>query len=145
MESAGFVSSCTVEDKWKQRAWDHLHSVSTFNSLLEQPDKFSRCHLLSTSVKFLEDWIEVLHVANNGGLFSLDELCISITVRVEADICKGQQCHCGKPVVPILHGIFCCLNDGCFACHTELNLIIKWAPAQMDIPLSSRGVGVIQK
>ncbi|CAI9731678.1 Hypothetical predicted protein [Octopus vulgaris] len=140
----------TAENRWKQRGWrkicaqflkqlrtdgsredgENLCSGATFNSLFDQAIQFLRCHLLSASLKFLGDWIDALSVANISGLLNLDKLCNSFALRVEADICGGLRCCCSTG----LHGLSCCLNAGCFAHHTELNLIIKQPLAWVNIP-----------
>ncbi|CAI9720156.1 Hypothetical predicted protein [Octopus vulgaris] len=81
-------------------------------------------------------WIDAIHVANIGGLLSLDVPCVSIALRVGADVCTGLICHCGRLLNSAgLHGLSCCLNAGCFVCHTELNLILKQSLAWANIPL----------
>lgn len=105
----------------------------TFNSLLDQLDSFSSVsHFLLVQNSQQLDWYPVcgqywwstqsrwrphLHSSQNGSWH----------------LQRGLRCCYGRPFDPTgLHSLSCYLNAGCFACHTELNLIIKWALTQVN-------------
>ena len=88
-------------------------------------------------------WLNVVLGTNLGLKLDNQQLRISISLRLGANICVAHTCHYSKRVERDgLHGLSCTKCAGCFSRHATLNSLIKKTLALLDLPsvLEPRGL-----
>ena len=93
--------------------------------------------------KFRTQWLNIVPCKNL--LLKLDDqqLRISISLRLGANICLAHTCHCGKRVERDgLHGLSCTKSAGRFSRHATFSYLIKQTLGSLDLPsvLERRGL-----
>ena len=92
--------------------------------------------------KFGSQWLNVVPSKN----LELDDQQLRISIvglRLVANICVAQKCHCGKKVErDSLHGLSCTKSASRFSRHAILNSLIKQTLGSFDLPsvLEPRGL-----
>ena len=72
---------------------------------------------------------------NLGRKLDDQQLRISVSLCLGANICFAHTCHCGKRVERDgLHGLPCTKSAGCFSLHATLNSLMKHTLGSLDLP-----------
>ena len=119
-----------------QSSWDRPICEKKLEGLIENADSdVDKARLKAISSEGASNYLNALPLPSLGLKLSDAELPIVIALRLGATLCQPHQCICGKDVEPDgLHGLNCDKQIGRTPRHTEANVLIKRALAQLEIP-----------
>ena len=119
-----------------QSEWDKpLCEIKLKNLIDNAESDADKARLLAVSSEGASNYLNALPMASLGLKLSDAELPIVIGLRLGATLCQPHQCICGKNVESDgLHGLNCDQQIGRSPRHTEANVLIKRALAQLEIP-----------
>ena len=118
-----------------QKTWTQPVFVKTAQDLIFRVDDKRSKVFNAHQVKIGSQWLNVLPRKNLGLKLDDQQLQISIDLRLGANICVAQTCHCGnRDERDGLHGLSCTKSDGRFSRHTTLNSLMKQTLGSLDLP-----------
>ena len=80
-------------------------------------------------------WLNVVPSKNLGLVLTDQQLCISLSLRLGAKVCKRPTCRCGKLVKENgHHDLSCARSEGRFSRHHNLNNLVKQALSSIKNP-----------
>ena len=101
------------------------HNLSSSKPLKNRMDDKRSKVFNAHQGNFGSRWLNDVPCKNLGLKLDDQQLRISIGLRLGANICVAQTCHCGKKVERDgVHGLFCTKSAGGFSRHATLNSLI---------------------
>ena len=80
-------------------------------------------------------WLNVVPNKNLGLKLTVQQLCISLSLRLGGKICEKHTCRCGKLVEENgQHGLSCAKSAGRFSRPHNLNTLVKQALSSIKVP-----------
>ena len=126
-----------------QKNWTQPVYVKTAQDLISRMDDKRWKVFNAYQGKFGSQWLNVVPCKNLGLKLDDQQLRISISLRLGANICVAHTCHCGKRVERDgSHGLSCTKSAGRFSRHATLNSLMKQTLGSLDLPsmLEPRGL-----
>ena len=126
-----------------QKNWTQPVYVRTAQDLISRLDDKRSKVFNDHQGKFGSQWLNVVPCKNLGLKLDDQQLRISNGLRLGANICVAQTCHCGQRVKRDgLHGLSCTKIAGGFSRHATLNFLMKQTLGSLVSPsmLASRGL-----
>ena len=150
------VSSTKALEKWlsltneqaspldgTQKNWTQPVFVKTAQNLFSKKDDKRSKVINAHQGKLGSQWLNFVLCKNLGLKLDVQQLRISIGLRLGANICVVHTCHCCKRVERDgLHGLSCTKSAGRFSRHGNRNSLIKQTLGSLDLPsrLEPRGL-----
>jgi hypothetical protein len=132
--SEGGGTAPPTEAASRQRSWDDLICVATFNHLLQLADQSSRARLLAVASPDAGAWLNVLPCRNLGLCLSDRELRVAVGLRLGAPLVRPHTCVCGATVDCWgHHGLSCKRSAGRQRRHAQANEVLVRAIRSVEI------------
>ena len=129
-----------------QNHWTSPLSDTTFDQLITDLDVENVKRLNAYQDPFGSaciSWLNVVPSKNLSLKLTDQQLRISLTLRLGANLCKKHTCRCGKLVEENgHHGLSCTRSTGRFSRHHNFNTLVKQALSSIKVPSILEPIGL---